>query len=214
MDYKNPMGMELDDMLYFQAPNTDASALVGYFGKEQKNLSSITITFKATPTSLESNHRVEKKVYRGSVHSGFYDMYSDLKPMFLDELHDLFASLPEDVPVSLIGNAEGGVMATFAAVEMAEVYPHLNLILITVNTFRKWSKRYASRIDKIIPKVYRWREVPYIAYGTGEEAYDNQSNEIWNVYWDRRCCPQPETKACREGRGAVGNEKDFPWMCI
>jgi hypothetical protein len=194
------MGYELEEINYLKAPNKEVSAVVGYFAKGHINLNSITIAFKATSGIWNMLSNIfETETMGGVVDSGYYNMHLDFRPL-LDEYHELLASLPKGFPLTLIGHAQGGIMATISAVELAEKYPQLKLTLITINTSRKWSKSYASVVDRVVPEVYRWREGTYVWDKKGDEA---STHEIWNVWGALKCCPRPETKACNEGRGEI-----------
>jgi hypothetical protein len=203
------MGYDLAEINYFKAPTKDASAVVGYFAKGFNKLNSITISFKAQISTWDRiNNWFDKGVVSGKVDSGIYDIYLDLKPV-LEELLQVWSSLKKDFPVTLIGNAWGGAIATFMAVQLAEQYPQLKLTLITLNTSRAWNKEYASLVDRVVPNVYRWREADDVFYGNGESAHDKQTNEIWNVYGGYKCCPRPETQDCLERRHIIMDGQNF-----
>jgi hypothetical protein len=196
----NPRGYRLVELNHLKAPKKDVSAVVGYFAKGFNNLNSITIAFKAKSGTWDTiNNVFETSTVHGAVYSGFHNMFLDFKPL-LQEYHELFTSLHEGFPLTLIGHAEGGALATLTAVELAEQYPQVNVTLITINTSRKWNAAYASRIDKAVKQIYRWREGKYVYNTEGDVA---ENNEIWNVFGGPKCCPRPETNACKVGRGMI-----------
>jgi predicted lipase len=184
----------------------DVSVTVGIFGKWNGAIKSITFAFHANPSIWDNlDHHYSELEGGGEAHSGMRKMYLAIAPA-LQEYHEVIRSMPKGFPMTFIGHREGGSIATFAAVDFAEMYPTHNVTLLTINTSYTWYFSYQERIDRAISNVYRWIDGYDIFPTTG---HDTLHHEAWFVKGKLKCCPYPETSSCKTGRGTLDTGKWF-----
>jgi hypothetical protein len=194
------LGNELMDIKYFKGHSRDVNVAVGIFGQTPRHPRAIIVAIKAKPGPLSFLNIFSKVILKwGSIRDKTYTLYTATVPI-MEALQDLFASLPPKFPITFIGHAEGGAIATLFAMEFAETFANPEVTLVTINSPFAWNNRFTLLVDQTLDHVYRWREGHVVS---GDEGNVNETNEIWYVYRQVKCCPQPETPTCKRERGKL-----------
>jgi len=83
----------------------------------------------------------------GSVHKGFYDEYSKVKPQMMQQVQQYAQKGYKDFTIT--GHSLGGAEAIIAAAEIKKAYPNLNVRVVTAGSPALGNKEFVQNYNNM-----------------------------------------------------------------
>jgi hypothetical protein len=183
--------------------------IISYFGRSKEEIAKVMIAFRshdtirtkgwnAIPSFGPGNHFPYTPYPKEDLHI-VPSVLRDYEQLRLDLIHHpKIKSLRASVPVVFTGHGIGGVLATYAALELHYLYQFWALELITINSPRPGKQGLVDLVHHVIPKITRWVQeddiIPQIpSYDLG---YRHTRGETWYYQNTIRCCEETENIKC------------------